>query len=450
MDLKRILLVSTVFSVPFLAVSPWQKVGVVPVGIIYVMLMALLILINGRQIIGSLQKLFTTSRLLIPILAYFALLILSIVGQGVTGGLQSQHLVRLGYMVFSLGVFIFFAVGVNDQKTLKTVVRTYLVAAGVGCVYALYVTVGYLLGFETGQTLEWTIPRMYGTATEAQVFGNFLLSVLPLLMGLVLFNAKLFKRWGNIILLALYVLCLVMTFSAGAWFGAVIGIVPFIFCLKKFSGKTILPILLAVGISAMSLLAIDHWIYPNYSTGFDSILIKFVGTPEQEKANLRPIDVQMNMISVEERQWFRQAAWNMFKAHPIMGVGYGNYGYLYNEYRPADTPKLDIYVRAHNQYLEILAELGIAGIALMGIVVLQIIKLAWRVLSQGHPKEQQIIFIGLLGSLVALSAQGMTLGIFLHNYFWVVLGLTYGTARLSLIDEGTEGNEQRLFKGKVV
>lgn len=436
MDLKRILLVISVFSVPFLAVSPWQKVGVVPVGIIYVLLMALLLLINGQQLISSLKNLCTKNRFLMPILAYFTLIVLSIVGQGVTGGLQSQHLIRLGYMVFSLGIFVFFAVGIQDQDTFKTVVKTYLLAAAVACIYALYVTIGYLLGFQTGQTLEWTVPRMYGTATEAQVFGNFLLSVLPLLMGLLLYKINLFKSWLNIIFLSLYLLCLVMTFSAGAWFGAVIGIIPLVFCLRKFNGKTILPILLAVGISAMSLLAIDHWIYPNYSTGFDSILIKFVGTPEQEKANLRPIDVQINMISVEERQWFRQAAWNMFKAHPIMGVGYGNYGYVYNEYRPADTPKLDIYVRAHNQYLEILAELGIVGITLMGLVVFQIIKLAWRVLSQDQPKEQQIIFISLLGSLVALSAQGMTLGVFLHNYFWVVLGLTYGAARLSLIDKG--------------
>jgi O-antigen ligase len=65
----------------------------------------------------------------------------------------------------------------------------------------------------------------------------------------------------------------------------------------------------------------------------------------------------------------------MFAAHPIVGVGADNFGFEVNKYREAhaarfsDDPHLaqaenEIPERAHNEYLQIAAELGIVGLAI--------------------------------------------------------------------------------------
>lgn len=435
MQIRKLLLYLTVFLIPLFAVSPWQRLWGVPVGMIYAGVVAVTIILYGGQWLSDLKTLVRDGISLVPLGAYLLFVLISVLMVGITGTWQSQHLVKTAYLIFSFGVFWLFAFGVEDRATLKGLLWTYLAAGVIACLYGLYVTIGFMLGWDTGQIFGWTVPRLYGTATEAQVFANYLLSIIPLTLGLLLLNFKSRNPWAILGVFTIACLCLVMTFSAGAWAGALVGAVPLLLLARSWTKRSVLTVLLGLLLCWSSLVAIDHWIYPEYDKGFDSILVKFTGQVAPTDQQLTPADVAMNQLSIEERQWFRQAAWNMFKAHPVMGVGYGNYGYLYNQYRPADTPKFDIYVRAHNQYLEILAELGLVGITLMGLVVLQIIKLTWRVLSQGQPKEQQIIYISMLGSLVAVSAQGMTLGIFLHNYFWFVLGLTYSAARLSLMDK---------------
>jgi cytochrome c-type biogenesis protein CcmH/NrfG len=62
-------------------------------------------------------------------------------------------------------------------------------------------------------------------------------------------------------------------------------------------------------------------------------------------------------------QW--KVAWREYKAHPGLGSGLGTYERYWNQLRPTNGK----VVNAHNLYLETLAELGPAGLALLVLVL---------------------------------------------------------------------------------
>lgn len=433
MDIRQKFLYVVVGLIPFLAISPWQKFFTIPVGVIYAFLTGLLVLAYRSEFFRSLWDFRGKAYSVYPVLAYLGVVLISSMQVWSTSGLLKEHYIRMAYLVFAIVVFWLYSIIPTDKSEVEGILKAYLIGAALAGMYGMFITVGYMFGLPTGQVAEWTVPRLYGTATEAQVFGNFLLSAFPILLaGYLLSGRRLFGTASLPVLWLLFTV-LLMTFSAGAWAGAVVGCLPLILQIRKFRLRQVFSVLLVFVLSLTFFVAVDRFVYPGYLRGFDSITMKITGT--SKSANLTQNDVNINMVSVEHRQWFREAAMSMFKEHPLMGVGFGNYGYLYNQYRPQGTPALDIYVRAHNQYLEILAELGIVGLTSLLIVVAQVMWLIYRVIRFGQDSYTISLAIALFAALTALGAHGYFLGIFLHNYFWVVLGLTFAACRLALAEE---------------
>jgi len=106
--------------------------------------------------------------------------------------------------------------------------------------------------------------------------------------------------------------------------------------------------------------------------------------------------------STTRRYYLSQAAWRMFLAHPLFGVGIGNYFFENRNYATVHPG------RAHNMYLEIMAELGIIGLILFLGIMFYTLKCLNKIIKSkstlnGYSKG---FYIGLIGFLIA--------GIFLH------------------------------------
>ena len=124
----------------------------------------------------------------------------------------------------------------------------------------------------------------------------------------------------------------------------------------------------------------------------------------------------------------RLALWSagaaMFFAHPVMGVGYGNYRSLYNDYIPGAVPgQLD----AHNLYLQFLGETGIIGFVAFAAMVILLARIAVRLAKNSDPLNR-LIGIGLGGSLVTTLTHGMVDYLFnvspqFGGLFWLVAAL---------------------------
>ncbi|HEY6348050.1 MAG TPA: O-antigen ligase family protein [Candidatus Angelobacter sp.] len=124
----------------------------------------------------------------------------------------------------------------------------------------------------------------------------------------------------------------------------------------------------------------------------------------------------------------RLALWStagvMFLQHPVLGVGYGNYRSLYNDYLPGVTPnQLD----AHNIYLQFLAETGIIGFVIFFVLVASFAKVAVKLAKDADP-WYRMVGIGTGGALAATLIHGMVDYLFnvspqFGGLFWLVLAL---------------------------
>ena len=124
----------------------------------------------------------------------------------------------------------------------------------------------------------------------------------------------------------------------------------------------------------------------------------------------------------------RLALWGtagtMFLQRPVLGVGYGNYRSLYNDYLPGVTPnQLD----SHNLYLQFLAETGIIGFVAFFTMVILFARGALK-LAKNTDSWRRILGIGVGGALAATLIHGMVDYLFnvspqFGALFWLVLAL---------------------------
>lgn len=133
--------------------------------------------------------------------------------------------------------------------------------------------------------------------------------------------------------------------------------------------------------------------------------------------------------SQNERLLVWTGALNMFADHPVLGVGYGNFGpvYLRDYISPVAKEQLG---HAHNNLLQVLAEQGVVGAAAMVFVWLYLTVMAYRRYRATGSRYALIIPVVLWGIML----HGMTEYTFWSSttlrYMWLLLGLGYALSEL--------------------
>jgi tetratricopeptide (TPR) repeat protein len=126
--------------------------------------------------------------------------------------------------------------------------------------------------------------------------------------------------------------------------------------------------------------------------------------PVEDPTNL---EQRLFSFSGSYRPELWEAAWDEYRDNPILGAGPGTYEQYWNQHRPIAHIVRD----AHSIYLETLAELGIAGFALLLVV------LGTPVVAAVGARREPLA-IGALGAYVAYLAHA---GI---DWDWELTGLT--------------------------
>ncbi len=147
----------------------------------------------------------------------------------------------------------------------------------------------------------------------------------------------------------------------------------------------------------------------------------------------------------KETNIYRLLTWRdtmrMVAHRPILGVGVGNYRFVFPLYKSEQLwHQQDIFgrtrqVRTHNDYLNLLAETGVLGLATFLTIVGLVVVHSLRQLNskRGSPAQRTVLQVGLISGLSATLTQSL-FDFNLYNpasalLFWVSLGLLAGLAR---------------------
>lgn len=332
-------------------------------------------------------------------------------------------LLFLGLALYLAAVALSLVVATDRAAALKEVIKwsevavTVVVAADLlRSALAMRVVVWAAIGAGVAEALlgfaQWALSagqagpggasiRVFGTFDQPNPYGGFLNFALPLALALLLFARDPRERWVAGGAATLLLVAQGMANSRGAFLGLAAALVVLLVVGWRLERPAV--IATAVSVPLFMLAWVTHLIPLSIQ---DKLL-----------AQVRLNDVMNGQInnanfSTVERLAHWIAGLRMFVAHPLLGVGAGNYNAAYPAYRLPDW--YDPLGHAHNYYINVAAETGTLGLAAFLFLTGVSLVLAWRVARGARSTPLFPLAVGFLATLVALAVHNLTDDLFVH------------------------------------
>ncbi len=260
---------------------------------------------------------------------------------------------------------------------------------------------------EAGETRQ----RLSGPIGSKNRYAQVMVVLVPLALGLMWSERHRLYR----VLAALSTIPIVggglLTFSRGA------GISLVVLLLAMVALRIVKPLHMLLFTALLGLIVVVF--VPDYGYRISTVA---------ELSQLTSGDVSEVEGSLRGRATENLAALNIFLANPILGVG------------PGQTPlhtraagneiglrTLTTDRRAHNMYLEELADTGAVGFAVfIGLVAYLVVRL-WQIAKQAQRARRNDIYFTMMGLMLAIIVY-LSTAVFLHlsyvRYYWLLIALS--------------------------
>ena len=305
-----------------------------------------------------------------------------------------------------------------SQKNIQKINLVIIWGSFIVCLFGFWQYFADLGGISSKWTLlqeHYTLkifgfPRVHSTFLEPLLMANFLL--IPICLIISLWLKKQIKTKFFAPLLTIFLVIFIVTISRGAYLALLVaGIFLVIFAFKEiFQWRKILLLLLILAISGLIAFG----------------MIRVAGS--QALANF--VEQGETVVKKPEEQGFSTAhrlmtfkiAFQAFKEHPILGIGPGNFGSYYDNYPMESLPKTE-HQTVNNQYLEILAENGILGLAAFILFLIILFIRSWRAYRITKNPLISAFILGATTALVGILAQYNFFSTLYIIYIWFLMGL---------------------------
>ncbi|MDP8259983.1 MAG: O-antigen ligase family protein [Candidatus Gygaella obscura] len=245
--------------------------------------------------------------------------------------------------------------------------------------------------------------RMLSLHMHPTPLATYLVAILPVSFGLLIKESKrIYKVLAGIN--CLFILCaIVLTFSRGGLLGCLVSLVLVIVALRKSINKKFLSILIiCIVMIIVTVLVMDSL---NLST-INRFSVESLIHPHSYMAKInRTIK-----------------GFNMFKAHPFLGIGLGQYRVLFDKFCPFISTNYDGKV-ADLMFVTILTELGIFGflsfIAFLIIIYNKSIKSLKGKMSANQKFMIAVLLAGLSGIIVTFLTYDVLYWFTPAALFWI-------------------------------
>ncbi len=333
------------------------------------------------------------------------------------GGLRSLAQVSL---VCGLMLAYFLTVNLINSKewlkrTVLAIVSSSTVAVSVGIFQ--FFTGGFENGWLDLSLFSGISVRIGSTFENPNIFGVYLLLVIPFVVGEIVSNRKGKKLIAVSLLLPLLVFCVVQTWSRGAWLGFVLSVVSFLLILSR---KTLPYIVLGGGAIAIGILMF---------------------TPNVYGRILSISNLSESSVSYRISAW--KGIFEMLRQNWLCGIGYGEAAF--SAVYPAFAYSGTLAVKhAHSLYLQIVTESGVVGLLAFFAVIIFFAQCCLEYLKTAKPSSEKNVVIAGVSAVSGTLLMGLTDYIWysprVFLCFWLVIAVAIAGVRI-----GT--SESEMLKG---
>lgn len=243
--------------------------------------------------------------------------------------------------------------------------------------------------------------KIVATIGNPNFLSGYLAGGLLIAVAMLLTDLTKLKRLLVLFATVLMLVCLVVAFSLGAWLGLLIAIIfGCIYLTRLKPGK--------ISLSSRKSLY--------FLVGIFILTLLFYFTPNP--FNGRPTTILAQALSsqdwrggVDQRFLIWHCTTNMIKDHPILGSGIGSFKfrYLNYQYRFLGNGRHSFYVpfacradRAHNEYLQVWAEMGILGLGILIWLLVTFYRNGLRMIRALNDRDEKLLMVGFLAGTVAV------------------------------------------------
>ena len=363
------------------------RIGWVPFTLLEVMVYGLFVIWLLVKVTENGSLITTENRFLIaPIFLIFLGVTISTL---LSTNLQTSAGIWKGWFVVPL-LFFIVIITTNRQKIKNILTALFLSGTGVALVSLFY-------WLNNNLTYDGRLQAFYLSPNHLAMY------LAPcLVLGLALWQFARYK-WQKALLITcymLYVICLYLTYSYGAWLGLIAAL--FFLLVSKMDKASFIYL-----ISFILLLFILFFLWQIPSQKFQGIL-------------------DFSYSSLKSRLMIWQSAWQITKDHSLIGIGPGMFQKYYLDYQSSFEPYLEWAVpQPHNLFLAFWLQTGLIG--LIGFIWLFVV--FFKSLS---PKRLSVI---IAAAMVYILIHGLIDTTFWKNdlsmIFWLLIALSCITNRFS-------------------
>lgn len=312
-------------------------------------------------------------------------------------------------IIYSLFLAFYFILTrtINSRYRLYLLISLLLVSGALTSLYGIY---QYFGGSAT--TSAWVDTTMFedigsrvgSTFNNPNILGEYLIMMIPLALGVLWYRKKLPYKVIYVGILGIMGICMLLTFSRGAWLGLIVALVGFFIVRDK---RLFILFLVALLIMPFAL--------P------DSVMHRFtsIGDLSDTSSSYR-MSILIGSLRMAGDYW-------------LSGIGLGAQSFeaLYPKYSLAAA-----YAHhSHNIYLQIILEMGAAGALVFLLIILVFARST--LVHQGKTKDRFLssVMIASCTGVGGYLVQGLVENIW-YNYrvlhiFWVVVAVGLCAIRLA-------------------
>jgi O-antigen ligase len=344
--------------------------------------------ITGTQIAVSFALLFWVLRMFvmrkfrlvrtplnIPIAAF-----LVAVAIGVITAVDFKHSLK-GYMtLWWVSIFFLTVNNVKDVTQFKRLIQILILITTIAGAYGIFQHLTKIGFFGNVRYFQLPLARSAGFFDDPATFGNYILLVLPVVIGLSYYSKTIReKRWLGLSSLIILT-AIIFSYGRGVWLGLIAGL---IFMAILSSKKLVFFVLIGIIVCSTVLFILPF-----------------------SKVSQRVMETIKSTRRVGDRIYFWEGGLRIIRDYPITGVGWKGFRKVYPRYKPAEA--LESGCNAHNNFVDVTVDSGLLGLGIFLWFLLGIYKAGFRIFKKLEDGYFKGIAWGFLGSFTGFLIAGLS------------------------------------------